>query len=162
MPIPHFFYVRREKDLLKSQNEVTKPEQNGRRTALGSHWLSSLLSTRSEVSKFFRHQLEPKHGCFCVSFHPCSHHLKHSFCVQSGLLHHSYYCHGLAGWIQPLCYRFCSALWSFDSRVSSMLIQSLNPRYQDLKVCTSEAESWYVKLSDNCSSLQLLAGDEKS
>lgn len=42
------------------------------------------------------------------------------------------------------------------------LIQSLNPRYQDLKVCTSEAESWYVKLSDNCSCLQLLAGDEKS
>lgn len=42
------------------------------------------------------------------------------------------------------------------------LIQSLNPMYQGLTVCISEAESWYMKLSDSCSSLQLLAGDEKS
>lgn len=116
--IPHFL-CEKGKNLLKSQNEFTKPEQNGWMTALGSHWFSSLLSTRSEISNFFRHQLKPKRGCFCVSFHPGSHHFKCSCCVHSGLLHHSCYCHGLAGWIQPLCCRLCSALWGFDSRVSS-------------------------------------------
>lgn len=114
-----FMWEGEKKNLLKSQNSVTKPEQNGWRTAQGSHWLSILLSSRSEVSNFFRHHLEPKHGHFCVSFHPSSHHLKGSCHVHSGLLHHSCSCCGLAGWIQPLCCRFCSAPWGFDSRVSS-------------------------------------------
>lgn len=103
-------------------NEVTKPEQNGWMTALGSNWLSSLLRSRSGIlktflthSNFFMIQLKPKRGHFCVSFHPSPHHLKLSCRVHSSLLHHSCYCHSLAMWNQPPCCRLCSAPWHFAS-----------------------------------------------
>lgn len=89
-------------------------------------------------------------------FHPSSYHLKHSCCGHSGLLHHGCYCHGLAGWIQPLYCRFCSALWSFDSsvfkglfrvwildiRISKYAPRKLSPDMWSLQIAAVLSSCW--------------------
>lgn len=123
MSIPQTLFMWEErKASWDNEMKLPNPSRMGKWLFQAVIYCPALLRTRSGIPKaFLTHsnflmiQLEPKSGHFWVSFHPSPHHLKLSCQMYSGLFHCNCYCHGLAGWHQPLCFRLCSAPWHFAS-----------------------------------------------